>query len=356
MSRTFRLGLFVVATLAIFAAGVFLIGNKEFLFSSTYRLNAEFQNVGGLVDGAPILVGGLQEGTVTQIDLPHDPAKKVRVVMNLNNATRDVIKKDSVASIASEGLIGDRYVEVSFGSGGAPKVKNGDFIAGQPPTEFDALLKKADAILDSAQQAMGQIDATSGNLNAITGKINSGQGTVGALLNNKSTFQQVNAGATEFREDMEALKHNFLLRGFFKNRGYEDSSDLTKYAIAQLPSGPAAQQFTYDARKLFEKADSAKTKDEKTLKQAGEYLASHPFGLAIVVVQTGMKGDTDKDRVLAQARAFAVREYLVQNFALDDTKLKTAGIGKSNEAESTVAILVYPPGAPAQSSEALKRH
>jgi outer membrane protein OmpA-like peptidoglycan-associated protein len=250
-----------------------------------------------------------------------------------------------VATIQAEGLIGDMYVAVSFGSEGAPKVGNGDFIAGESPTEFAALLKKADAILDGAQQTVQNINQTTAKLDSITGKVNAGQGTVGALINDKSAYQQVNAGATEFREDMEALKHNFLLRGFFKNRGYEDSADLTKYAIPQLPANPPAQQFTYRADKLFDKPDSAKLKDEKTLKPAGEYLQSHPFGLAVVAVSTGMKGDTDKDRVLAQARAYAAREYLVQNFRFDDTRVKTAGIGKARDDGSTVAVLVYPPAA-----------
>ena len=230
---------------------------------------------------------------------------------------------------------------------------NGDFIKGEPPTEIDAMIKKADGILDAAQQTVQKIGVATGNLSQITGKINSGQGTVGALINDKSAYQQVNAGATEFREDMEALKHNFLLRGFFKKRGYEDSSDLTKYAVAELPDSPPAQQFTYSAGKLFDKPDSAKLKDEKTLKAAGDYLQSHPFDLAVVAAYTGPTGDTDKDRTLAEARALAVREYLVNNFSFDDTRLKTAGIGKTVEEASSVAILIYPPRAKA--AEALKR-
>jgi phospholipid/cholesterol/gamma-HCH transport system substrate-binding protein len=82
MSTAFRVGLFVAAALAIFAAGVFLIGNREFLFQSTYRLNADFTNVAGLVTGADVRVGGLHEGTVRRIDLPQRPDEKVRVEMD----------------------------------------------------------------------------------------------------------------------------------------------------------------------------------------------------------------------------------------------------------------------------------
>jgi hypothetical protein len=63
MSRAFRLGIFVVATLAVFAGGAFLIGSREFLFQSTYRLNADFPNVAGLQGGAEVRVGGIHKGT-----------------------------------------------------------------------------------------------------------------------------------------------------------------------------------------------------------------------------------------------------------------------------------------------------
>ncbi len=90
MSKEVRLGLFIVVTLAILFAGVFLIGNTETLFKSTYRVKAEFQNVAGLNDGADVRVGGIHEGTVRKIDLPKRPDGKVTVVMDLQSATRVV--------------------------------------------------------------------------------------------------------------------------------------------------------------------------------------------------------------------------------------------------------------------------
>ena len=107
MSRTFRLGVFIVATMLIFAGAVFWIGEKQYLFHSTYRLQAEFQNVAGLNGGAEVRVGGIHEGTVRQIQLPTRPNEKVRVLMDMEKPTRSVIKDDSVATIQSEGLVGD---------------------------------------------------------------------------------------------------------------------------------------------------------------------------------------------------------------------------------------------------------
>jgi len=353
MSRTFRLGAFIVATLLIFAAGVFWIGGKQFMFNSTYRLNADFQTVAGLPDGADVRVGGVHEGTIARIQLPRGPNEKVRVVMKMKNTTRNVVKKDSVAAIRSEGLVGDKYVEVSFGSENAPNVDNDDLIQGEAPLEFSDLLKKTNGLLDSAGGAMQDIGSTAEDLKAISSKINHGTGTMGALVNDKSVYQRINAGAAALQEDMEALKHNFLLRGFFNSRGYEDSVDLTKHEIPKLPAAPVSKEFAYEAKQIFDKPDTAKLKNPKILNQAGAFLENNRFGLAVVAGHTDMKGDSDKNRLLTEARAMVVRDYLVKNFKLDDTRIKTIGQGKVADANTSGAmeILIYPTGTSAPNAQ-----
>jgi phospholipid/cholesterol/gamma-HCH transport system substrate-binding protein len=343
MSQAFRLGLFIVAGLAVLVTGVFLIGSRESLFQSTYHLKAQFQNVAGLADGADVRVGGLHQGTVKRIQLPNQPDGKVTVTMDLDKATYDVLKNDSVASIKSEGLIGDKYVEISFGSDGGAQLRDGDTIASEPPLDMSNLVKKADGLLDTAKTAVTELDGTASNLKSISAKINDGKGTVGALINDKTIYQKANAGATALNEDMEALKHNFLLRGFFKNRGYEDAADLTKHATSGLPPGEPMKTFDYEGQKLFN--NQAKLKDEKALKDAGDYLQSAKFGLAVVVASTGMKGESSQDKILSEGRATAVRDYLAKNFRLDDTRIKTLGLGKTSDTDDNgkIEILVYPP-------------
>src|SRR5260221_6670959 len=316
MSSNFRLGVFVIAMMLIFAGGVFWIGSKQFLFTSTYHLNADFQNVAGLSNGADVRVGGIHQGTVKRIDLLRRPDEKLRVLMDLKRATRDVIKKDSVAAIRSEGLVGDKYVEISFGSNEAPKVNNGDTIGSEPSVEMSDLIKKTNVILDSAKGAMQNVGDTTEQLKSISSKINKGSGTAGALVNDKSLYEHLNAGVTALHEDMEALKHNFLLRGFFKKRGYEDSTDLTKNAISQLPSKPYVKKFTYSANKIFDKENTAKLKSGKALNEAGEILQNNPFGPAGGARVTGIEGGTPKEPVLATARANAVPEYLLQQLQM----------------------------------------
>jgi phospholipid/cholesterol/gamma-HCH transport system substrate-binding protein len=363
MSRVARLGAFIIATFAILVVGIFIIGSKQYLFSSTYQLKAQFDNVVGLDAGCDVRIGGVHSGTVRNILLPHKPGEKVTVVMDLGKSTHEIIKQDSVASIETEGLLGNQYMAISFGSVGRANVQDGDIIASQPPLEMSALLKKTSGILDSSQQAIENATQATANLKSISAKIDGGQGTVGALVNDRQlygnleqttsalhdTAVQAKAGATSFQENMEALKHNFLLRGYFKKRGYEDSADVAANAIERLPQGIPIKEFTYPAKQLFDKQDSAKLKDQKSLNAGGEFLANNQFGFAVVVVSAGMEGDTQKELVLTGARAMVVRDYLVEHFGFDDSQLKTLGMGKQPGANAdvgwgTVRIFIYPAG------------
>ncbi len=168
-----------------------------------------------------------------------------------------------------------------------------------------------------------------------------------------ATMLQAQAGVTDFQENMEALKHNFFVRGYFKNRGYEDSAELAKNEIERLPQGTALKEFTYSAKQLFDKQDSAKLKNQKSLNAGGEFLANNQFGIAVIVASTGMEGDTQKNLVLTEAWAMVVREYLVENFGFDDSQLKTLGMGKQPNVApdakpdagwGTVRIFIYPTG------------
>jgi phospholipid/cholesterol/gamma-HCH transport system substrate-binding protein len=358
MSRTLRLGAFILSALIVFTVIVFWIGDRQFVFTRTFHINAPFDNVAGLDEGAPVRVGGVRVGTVQHIILPGQPGDKITVHMELQHSTRDVIKKDSVASIETEGLLGAKYAAISFGSSEAEAVEEGDFIQTQEPFDYGDLARNMGELItttkeavDSSKIAIGNINDASGDLKSITGKINSGKGTMGALVNDQSMYRNLNstaaeakAGATSFQENMEALKHNFFLRGFFKKRGYYDSSQLTSHAIDRLPDRAPAKQFTFDGKELFNKANTAKLSKQDRLNQVGTFLESNPFGLAVVVAETGATGEAENNQKIAQARAMLVRQYLAQKFKVDDSRIKTLGIGESKQTsnDGAVKVVIYP--------------
>jgi hypothetical protein len=298
MSKAFWLGVFIVGTLLILAAGGFLIGDRQFLFTSTYVLKADFRNVAGLNEGADVRVGGIREGTVGHIELPDGPEDKVTVVMKMHPATRNIIRSDSVATIKTEGLLGDQYVDISFGSKSATPVQPAGAIRSESPIDVAA---SANALAEQTRTVLGAV-----------------------------------------QEDLEALRSNFLLRGFFNKRGYEEPADLTRHAIAKLPSRKPAREFDYSAADLFASADNAKLKGERALKEAGNYLEQNPFS-QVVIAASEVLGDSDKVRQLTQARAVVIRDYLAMQFRVDDTRIKTLGLGKTRagEAGGMIRILVY---------------
>jgi outer membrane protein OmpA-like peptidoglycan-associated protein len=310
---------------------------------------------------------------VHSIQLPHKPGGEVTVVMDLRTSTHEIIKQDSIATIETEGMLGNQYMAISFGSAGSPEVRDGDLLASQQPLEMADLLRKTSGILDGAQQTIQNATLATANLSSISSKIDRGDGTVGALVNDKqlytnlqqttgtlsTTMIEAQAGVTDFQENMEALKHNFLLRGYFKSRGYEDSAELAKNEIESMPHGTPIKEFTYPAKQLFDKKDSAKLKDQKSLHDSGKFLANSQYGFAVVIVSSGTEGDATKEMVLSEARAMVVREYLVENFGFDDSQLMTLGMGKQKSVTSdgdwgTVQIFVYSKGAEVPNKKAVQ--
>ena len=363
MSRLARLGAFIIFTFAVLAAGVFVIGSKAYLFRSTYQLKAKFADVAGLDAGADVRVGGVHSGTVHSIELPHRPGEEVTVVMEMDRSTHEIIKRDSAASIETEGLLGSQYLAISFGSAGQPDVRDGDSIQSKPPLEMADLLIKANALLSTTQKAVQSASEASANLSSVTAKIDAGKGTVGALINDKTlyvnltkssddlqaTMSEAQGGVASFKDNMDAMKHNFLLRGYFNRRGYQDSSDLVENEIAQLPVSSPVKTFTYTPKDLFDNKDSVKLHHQQSLNDSGEFLAKNQFGLAVIVVSSGMEGDSQKNMVLTQVRAMLVREYLVQHFGFDDSQLKTHAVGKqvsdtSGAGQGSIQIFIYPVG------------
>ena len=107
--------------------------------------------------------------------------------------------------------------------------------------------------------------------------------------------------------------------------------------------------FTFTVKQLFDSRDSAKLKNQKSLKAVGDFLAQNQFGVAVVVASTGMEGDTQKDAVLTEARAMVIRTYLAENFGFDNSLLKTLGMGKQADANldaewGSIQILVFATG------------
>lgn len=294
-----RLGLFIAGGFAIFVLAIFIIGKQKNLFNPVFKLTSTFLNVSGLQVGNNIRFSGINVGTVDNISIIND--SMVRVDMLVRQDVKKFIKSDSKVSIGSEGLIGNRLLNITPGSGNAPMLAKNQQLASIEPVETDAIIASlkvtvanTEVVTKQAADMMLKINSGKGTLGRIihdteiaqnisksivnfentseeldktmsstrnslavimqslqltadnakvstqqleeimTG-INNGQGTVGRLLNDTVTSNNINLTITNLKssskaldENLEALKHNIFFRGYFKKKEKENKKALLK--------------------------------------------------------------------------------------------------------------------------------
>lgn len=210
------LGIFITVGLVLFILAIFVIGKQKNLFDPVFTLKTRFNNVSGLQVGNTVRFSGINVGTVDKISIVNDTL--VQVTMLVQKDVQKFIKADSEAGIGSEGIIGDRLVSISNGSVDAKQVRDGQLLASNEPVETDA-------IMQSLEITAGNAAVMSEDLSEIMNKINNGQGTLGRLINDEkiaknldATMSNLKTSSKKLDENMEAAKHNFLLRGYFKKK------------------------------------------------------------------------------------------------------------------------------------------
>lgn len=301
-----RLGVFVVLGLALLIVAIFLLGQKNSLFSSTFAVKAYFKDVQGLKNGATVRLSGIDVGSVKDISIVNDTSGRVQVSMNLQTDIQRFIRTDTKATIETEGLVGNKVVVLKIGTSSAEPVRDGGYIQAEEPQGFSAIIaqtegtmqymkvmtkdlseiinrvnsgqgtigklinddqlynnatdltKRADeslkSITDELNRIVGVFDTLGSgvknvvhnvnnvvsNVDTIISNVNRGRGVLGALLvsgkydstiasvitNIEKTSEDARLSASRLAENMEALKHNWLFKSYFENRGYWDE---TKY-------------------------------------------------------------------------------------------------------------------------------
>lgn len=136
----FRVGVFVLVALAVFLGLVYALGARARLFEAHYKIHADFTEVGGLVEGATVRLAGVQIGRVTGVHLPGEPGGKVRVDLTIARRYSDRIRKNSIARIETQGLLGDKIVEITVGHATAPPVAPGEVLAARDPADFGRVI------------------------------------------------------------------------------------------------------------------------------------------------------------------------------------------------------------------------
>lgn len=156
-----RVGLFVGGVLILFMAFVLVIGSQSRLFERRYTLRTSFSDVQGLITGAPVRLAGVAVGTVTQITFSGDPTNpRLRVEMAVDQHFQDRIRADSVATIGTIGLVGDKILEITVGSAGARVLESGEEVRSVDPRDYTHFVDKGALLLD-------QVTKTAESLNRV---------------------------------------------------------------------------------------------------------------------------------------------------------------------------------------------
>ena len=303
---TVKIGIFIFLGLFILVIAIFLLGDKEALFSSTFEVRAYFKDIQGLKNGATVRLSGIDVGTVKNVEIVNDTSGRVEVIMDIKDDVARFIRTDTQASIETEGLVGNKVVVLKIGTSGADEVREGGTIQAKEPIGFAQVIEETQGIMaytkeitkdlseivarvNKGEGSIGKLlvdeqlykDATSltkradeslqnitteinemtevfdklgkgvetvvGNINAVVTDLDTiiagvreGKGMLGSMLVEGSEFDStfINAvrniekttsdarlAASRLAENMEALKHNWLFKSYFEERGYWDKAE-----------------------------------------------------------------------------------------------------------------------------------
>jgi phospholipid/cholesterol/gamma-HCH transport system substrate-binding protein len=186
-----RVGLFVLAALVIVLVAIFFVTGGNIL-GPKYRLITYLPEVEGVQAGAPVDLDGVQIGSVQSVELtphPQDRMHGIKMILRVDKKYQEQIRTDSSASLVTQGLLGDRYVTISRGLTGSAIPDNGVV----PGTE-EAAMKE---VVQRGADLMQNLGALSDDLRGIVDQVHKGNGTLGALLNDRSLYNHLNSTATK---------------------------------------------------------------------------------------------------------------------------------------------------------------
>jgi len=421
-------GVFIVSGLLLFTVGIFLIGDRHGAFSRHEDLYIEMAGVNGLSSGTKVRVEGFDAGQVKSIGLPDHPSGKFRLKLEVVRNLHSLIREDSVATVETDGLVGDKFLLIRNGSDNSPEARNGSTIQSVEPIELSAVIAKVSGVVDQANATISDMHVrlvgvladfkdTVDNTDGLITDARSSKGTIGTLLNDpgtaahvkqvvanaeqasvnleqasdrarqlvadfqsrnlpakvdesmanvrhaseqidqasqkvnstltevlapdrsganaaqnvRETLSNVNLATANLADDTEALKHEFLFRGFFRKRGFYSLSELTPEEYrsnSYFQSGRnkrfwlGAESFTKDA----DGADILSTGGQAQIDQIAGNAGDAIMGLPIMIEGYSTDPKPGQDIILSNAHSLAVAHYLEKRFNLHSTNVGTISL------------------------------
>ena len=198
-SHRIRLGIFIISGLILLIVGLYLIGSNRNIFGRNITLYTTFYNISGLQVGNNVRFSGIDVGTVKKLEIVNDTTVKVTMQMD-ENLTR-FIRINSVASIGTDGLMGNKLINIDPGTQDAQQINDGTTIPSSKGVDTEQMLRtlnqtnqNVSMISDDLRILTGNINKSLGNftseLSAVVKGVQDGQGTLGGLLNDSSSISK----------------------------------------------------------------------------------------------------------------------------------------------------------------------
>lgn len=189
-----RVGALVLVSLVVFAVGVFFIGGQTGIFTRKYTLKTYFSGASGLRGGSQVRVAGVPVGVVeaVRISALTEPNKAVEVIMRIPTTYRAEIRTSSEARLATAGLLGEAFVDITRGGPGEAVIAEG----GEIKSVEEADIKR---IVQNTNDVIANLRVLSDKLNEITGQVKGGTGTLGRLIYDEAVYNRMNQTAEEVR-------------------------------------------------------------------------------------------------------------------------------------------------------------
>ena len=195
-NRPVVVGIFILLGLAILVIAIFTLGGQKKTFVKSFTIHAVFNDVGGLIKGSNVWFSGVKVGTVKSIGFVNN--SQVEVTMSIEKDIESHIRKNAMAKIGSDGLIGNKIVIIYGGDSTMPEVEKNDFLTVEKSTSTDDMLA-------TLQANNKNLLAITSDFKSISKKIDSGTGTLATLVNNPAMAQKLSAAI----DDLKATVANF---------------------------------------------------------------------------------------------------------------------------------------------------
>ncbi|WP_222983403.1 MlaD family protein [Flagellimonas meishanensis] len=215
-AQNIRLGIFVIIGTLLLVTAAYLIGNRQNMFGDTFPLSAVFKNTNGLQNGNNVRFSGINVGTVSRIEMINDTTIKVHMIIEEKMSAH--IKKDAVATIGSDGLVGSMLVNIVPGKGDADLVEPGDQLKSYSKIASQDMLSTLNTTNENAALLTAE-------LLQVTESLTQGKGTLGRLLNDTIMANDLKHTITNLKySSQEASTTLAALNNMIKNIDFEQST------------------------------------------------------------------------------------------------------------------------------------